>query len=261
MPRPKAGAFLRGKLKMARPVGTGIEICAAVAVTALAVGLPTSWWCRVVLLLAAEGIVADLVWLSPLMTAQSRSRKICLALIGAALLLAVGWKPVRDGYVGAERPDVTFRFVYPLQPSLLLINNSGKVARDIKYSFLLWNLDRPDLATDRNPLQIPAAGFDYIRPHERSGAIALFASAGAESDLEPGNRIFGVGMVTCPDCTYTRSFWIYIVWKRSGWIAELPHDRHVDLDKLASDLPKVAGNIEGFFSTTRDRIRIENRSP
>ena len=247
-----------GSTKVRKPERSSIEFCLAAGSVILAVAFPTTWWWRVILLLVTETIIVDVVWRSPLTAGRSILQKAYLVAIGAALLMAVGWRSVSDGYALAEAPDVTIRLVSPLEPSLLLINTSGQVAREIKYSFLLWNLDRPGLLQDRNPLQIPTATFDYIRPHEQSGPIAFFRNPAVQPQLKPGNHIAGVAMVTCPNCSYTRSFWVYIAWGESGWISEVPPDRHIDLSRLATDLPKFVNDIDGFFAPIKVRIPIEN---
>jgi hypothetical protein len=49
-------------------------------------------------------------------------------------------------------PNITMRLVYPVRPSLQIINLSDSTARDIKYGAAIWNLDAPD---PRKPLPIP----------------------------------------------------------------------------------------------------------
>jgi hypothetical protein len=115
-----------------------------------------------------------------------------------------------------ERPDVTLRLVYPKQPSLQLENISGVVARQIKYSFALWNLDKET----KNPLQIPVATFDFIRAGQYGGPLNIFQPV--ESTLTIGNRIFGSIGVTCPNCIRGHTFWVYIVWGENGWYSEVP---------------------------------------
>jgi hypothetical protein len=41
-------------------------------------------------------------------------------------------------------PDLTLRFVYPKSPSLLVVNQSGVLAKDITWMVELWNMELPD---------------------------------------------------------------------------------------------------------------------
>lgn len=55
-----------------------------------------------------------------------------------------------------EAPDVTLRFIYPNEPALVLVNQSGVTARDIKWTVALWNLDMPE-RTDPLPISVSAS--------------------------------------------------------------------------------------------------------
>jgi pimeloyl-ACP methyl ester carboxylesterase len=117
-----------------------------------------------------------------------------------------------------EGPDVTLRLVYPGEPALLLINQSGAIARDIKWTVTLWNLDLPERT---NPLPIPVSTFDWIRPRQTGGPQNLFGAPAVKSLLSSGNRLIGSASVVCPDCTRGRTFVIYIVWGQGGWFTEV----------------------------------------
>jgi hypothetical protein len=93
---------------------------------------------------------------------------------------ALGSKTVREQWdqayptvVRAALPDVTLHFVYPEYPSLVIANQSGTTAREIKWEVVLWNLDLPE---HTNPLPIPTASFDFIMPHSLGGPQDLFSS-------------------------------------------------------------------------------------
>ncbi len=43
-----------------------------------------------------------------------------------------------------QQPDVALGFVYSKSPSLILINQSSVVARDIKWALAIWNTDLTD---------------------------------------------------------------------------------------------------------------------
>lgn len=90
-------------------------------------------------------------------------------IIGAAVF---GGLFVYDKETTSHRePDVTLRFVYAKSPLLILVNDSAVVAREIKWSVALWNIDD---STTLDPLPIPAAIYEFIRPKTISGPMGLF---------------------------------------------------------------------------------------
>ena len=117
-----------------------------------------------------------------------------------------------------QLPDVTLRFVYPKSPALVLMNPSNKVAKQIKWVVVLWNLDLPE-RTD--PLPIPTSMFDFIRPHSEGGPLNLFNVPAITPLLKPGNRLIGSASVQCPDCLRGRTFIVSIIWGDSGWFTEV----------------------------------------
>ena len=119
-----------------------------------------------------------------------------------------------------ELPDVALRFVYPKSPALILDNQSAVIARDIKWTVLLWNMDLPDR---NDPLPIPVSTFDWLRPHDQGGPQNLFGSPHVAPFLKPGNRLFGSAAVICPECARGRTYIVYIVWNDSGWFSEVEH--------------------------------------
>lgn len=118
-----------------------------------------------------------------------------------------------------ERPTIALQFVYPKRPALLVINQSGVVAREIKWVVVLWNLDR--LPDHDDPLPIPVKTFDWLRPHTRGGPIGLWGFPGVAALAEPGSRLFGSASVICPDCKRGRTYWVFVKFGQNGWYAEL----------------------------------------
>ena len=113
-------------------------------------------------------------------------------------------------------PDISLRFVYPKQPLLEIINVSDEVARNIKYEFAIWNIDRP---SDKNPLPILVSSFDFLRPHQAAGPEDVFDRFA--SMLSPGTRLFGSVGIECADCARGRTFWLYIAWGKGGSYSEI----------------------------------------
>ena len=112
---------------------------------------------------------------------------------------------------------VALRFVYPPSPALVIVNQSDTVARDIKWTVLLWNMDLPD---HNDPLPIPVGTFDFIRPHREGGPQNLFGSPYVSPLIKPGDRLFGSAAVDCPDCARGRTYVVYIVFGKNGWFSE-----------------------------------------
>ena len=117
-----------------------------------------------------------------------------------------------------ELPDVALRLVYPKSPALIITNLSSAIAREIKYSVVLWNMDLPDR---NDPLPIPVATFDWLKPHTEGGPQNLFGSPQVAALLNPGNRLFGCATVNCPECSSGNTFAVYIVWGEGGWFSEI----------------------------------------
>jgi hypothetical protein len=148
---------------------------------------------------------------------------------GAAtfLILAVSWTPARIQYakehapppapVPSPEPDVALRFVDPKHPSLAIDNISDAVARNIKWEVVLWNMEHLD---QTDPLPIPTATFDFIKPHDESGFEEIFGSLAAS--LKAGDKLIGSAVVDCPECVSGKTYMLYIVWGKGGWYSPLP---------------------------------------
>jgi hypothetical protein len=141
---------------------------------------------------------------------------ICCLSLGIVLTLISWWiQPL-------ESPDVTLRFVYPTAPALILTNQSAIIAKNIKWTVVLWNMDLPDR---NDPLPIPVGTFDWIKPHDEGGPLALFNSPPVSSLLKQGNRLFGCASVDCPNCDRGRTYIVYITWGEGGWFSELKNEK------------------------------------
>lgn len=128
-----------------------------------------------------------------------------------------GMKQIANPKSG-PKPDVTLRFVYPSDPVLLIVNQSDAIAREMKYMVVMWNMDRPD---QNDPLPIPVATFDWLKPHGEGGPENLFDAPGVKALLKPGDHLLGSAAVMCPECPRGRTFLVSIVWGTGGWFSEL----------------------------------------
>ncbi len=118
-------------------------------------------------------------------------------------------------------PEVALRFVYPKSPALVIVNSSNSLARDIKWTVVLWNMDLPDRA---DPLPIPVSTFDWLKPHQEGGPQNLFGGGSVAPLLKSGDRLFGSASVNCPNCARGRTYIVYIVYGNGGWVSDLPEE-------------------------------------
>jgi hypothetical protein len=117
----------------------------------------------------------------------------------------------------SQYPDITARFIYAKAPSLVILNPSGTIAREIKWSVAIWNMDIPER---NDPLPVPIATFDWIRPHSESGPLDLFGIPTVAPLIKPGDHLFGSVSIICPECTRGRTYIVYVIWGEGGWFSE-----------------------------------------
>jgi hypothetical protein len=116
-------------------------------------------------------------------------------------------------------PDLHLQLVYPISVSVFITNDpKAKVAEKPKYQFLLADLDN----LDGNILPIPATEGDFIRPGEGWGPNAMMELPAVKAVVHPGDRVFGYGIILCPQCIKTRSYWVFIEQGKGGWYCEMP---------------------------------------
>jgi hypothetical protein len=147
--------------------------------------------------------------------------------ITSPIMLVIGTKPeilAAKPMQASLAPDVAIRFVYPKAPALLLVNQSDQIARQIKWSAAIWNIDDPRTYANPNagpnnhdPLPISVQTFDFLRPKATGGPQTLFD----ERLIKPGQRLFGTVSVVCPDCQRGRTYFVHITWGEGGWYTEI----------------------------------------
>jgi hypothetical protein len=217
---PFPGTIRREELGVQTLERSNVEFYLGVVITIFSAVLPMTWWLRCLFLLVVAGIIIDVVYRSPLTINWSFKKKAFLALLGMVLVTAIGWRPIRDDYIGTELPDVALQFVYPNSPMLRILNISNVTARQIKFTVAVWDIDKPQ---EKNPLQIPVQTFDFIRPHLFGGNEGVFEPLVRSGIIKPGTRLFGSASAECPDCRKGHIYWLYIIWGQSGWYSEIPN--------------------------------------
>lgn len=151
--------------------------------------------------------------------------------------------------------DIALSFVYPKSPALVLINQSPVIAKDIKWTVVLWNMDLPDR---NDPLPIPVSTFDWIRPNSEGGPQNIFSSPTVESLLSPGNRLFGSASVCSPESIRGRTYIVYIVWGKNGWYAEVENEKS---GKILIPHNFSKDNRDEYFRTLETLAPVQLRIP
>lgn len=100
----------------------------------------------------------------------------------------VGFNNSKSTSTSRNKPDLALRFIYPESPALVLINRSSVIAKDIKWTVAIWNMDLPER---NDPLPIPIGIYDWIRPNDEGGPQNIFDTPSVKSILTPGNRLLG----------------------------------------------------------------------
>jgi hypothetical protein len=168
-------------LQMQKPLErSSVEAYLFAFVGIAAAAIPMTWYIRAFLVLCLAFIAIDLIVRSPLTVNWPTRVKFFCGVTALVLLILASWRPVIEDYRGIELADVRLRLVHPAAPMLILDNDSGVIAKDIKKMFGIWNAD--DLRTHvqgsagNDPLPIPIATFDALRPHVSSGPADLKVS-------------------------------------------------------------------------------------
>ncbi len=155
--------------------------------------------------------------------------------------------------VAQEQPDLAMRFVYPKSPALILVNQSTVIARDIKWTVVLWNMDFPER---NDPLPIPVSTYDWLKPHDESGPQNLFISPLVEPLLKSGNRLFGSASVCSPESVRGRTYIVYIVWGEGGWYSEVEEEMSGKIDIPQNFLKSTR---EEYFKTLEAKVPYLSR--
>jgi hypothetical protein len=152
-------------------------------------------------------------------------------------------------------PVVALRFVYPTSPALEVVNESDAIAKDIKWSVVLWNMDLPDR---NDPLPIPTSNFDWLRPHDEGGPQNLFNTAPVSPLIKPGDRLFGSASVVCPTCARGRTYIVYIVWGKNGWVSEVENEQS---GHLVMPMNFLKATRTAYFEWLEASVPVQARKP
>jgi hypothetical protein len=207
-------------LGVAFPVLIGLALALAMG----SGGAAEFWIARVASIAAAVDLFGLMTWwlykshFSVWNYAIGSAIAVCIVVILPEVMKWIDGKEIAT----TLKADVSLKLVYPEAPALVLINNSETIARDIKWTVILLNMDLPDR---NDPLPIPTTTFDWLRPRSHSAPQNLFSAPPVAQLLQPGNRLFGSASVICAGCSRGRTYIVYIVWDQGGWFAEIEDEK------------------------------------
>ena len=243
-------------------VAVPLTVSGAINVTAAHLTLFSAW-----IVGATVIIVSECVWSFPVKNPVRIG--IGAASVLGVVLLGVGLFENGNGQSGRlgnladgiiipippELPDVTLRFVYTKAPALLLINKSGKLAKQIKWIVEVWDLDDPTThfntapAPDaHDPLPIKIDTFDFLRSHSTGEPQNVFGSDRVAPFVKTGHQLFGSASVVCPDCARGHTFFVYIEWGKGGWYYEIASETS---GNVFTPEHFTASEVKAYFVSTR----------
>jgi hypothetical protein len=226
------------------------------AIVLLVLQFKMNWAWANVLLVAAWGLfVISAFRTEPILHQFFIPRLLWTALFASAVGLAFYYLLWTGRPAPIALPEIALRFVYPKSPALVIVNSSNSLARDVKWTVYLWNMDLPDRD---DPLPIPISTFDWIKPHQESGPLNLFSGPNIAPLLKPGNRLFGSASVNCPNCVRGRTYIVYIVYGNGGWVSEVEDEKE---GRLIIPRNPRKETREEYFKNLEARIPNELRIP
>jgi hypothetical protein len=115
------------------------------------------------------------------------------------------------------------------------VNPPNILANKVVVIPFLWDLDLPERNTS---LTIHRADYDWIRPDQHAGPLAVIP-AEDNNVVKAGHRIFGFISITCPECARTRDYLVCFTSGDGGFYAETQEGTHGDTSKIVALLPTL----------------------
>ena len=176
-----------------------------------------------------------------------------LAFIGFPIVILGGFYTYQKILEQVARPNVMLSFSSPKMTAVSVWNVSDAVVRDPRYAVTLFNLDAN--SKPENPLPIPAAKGDYIRPGDRWGPNTMIGLPRVSSLINTGNRLIGWASVTCPDCP-KHFYWIFIKHGESGWYTQMTDEEFPDMIKIGQLVTQPEAFLTAFLNSVSEARRI-----
>jgi hypothetical protein len=150
----------------------------------------------------------------------------------------------------AAAPKVTLKLVDPAHPALLLINETGFVAKDVEFAIALWKAE-----TLEELYASEGKGPATLLPREAFGPLDLFNPSKISLAPKPGDKLVGNLSVSCRICARGYSYWVYIDWGKGGWYSEIAG---IGDGKLV--VPKGLGPMPPGMSPQLNRTELLKRT-
>jgi len=120
------------------------------------------------------------------------------------------------------KPDLELAFFVENELRFNYINNTANAAHNPKYWFAVENYTHP-VYRDGKIATLPIITTvvnDFVRPHSFQGNVEVIDSK-SKKYAAKGDRLFGLGAITCEDCTGTRNYWMYYKLGEGGWYSPI----------------------------------------
>lgn len=118
----------------------------------------------------------------------------------------------------ADKPDIQLSLTGAKAVTVKIENPSRRVVYMPKYQAMLWNLDSAGDLLDPLPVRVQMG--DFIRPNERWGPNSMMGLPDVQKRVKEGDRVFGLIVITCPDCVATRTYIAFMRQGLGGWYSE-----------------------------------------
>jgi hypothetical protein len=156
-----------------------------------------------------------------------------------------------------SKPDLSLAFLKPARPMFYIVNESGAVAKDPKYQFLIYDLDVP--GREGEPalnLMIPVKTLDFVRAKDSLGPWAVQELADRGDAVQAGHHVFGYAQVTCPDCAAFKRYWLYAEVGKRGWYASIAPEDEPKILKYLSDVIFSADKLRTLEGIVPPQSRV-----
>jgi hypothetical protein len=235
-----SGGFVFGVFMFA--LGQFFQVRGVQSIPASRIFLAITWLCGTFLIIgiARLGRPASWKWISALGS---------LGLLVTVIALDRAFPLPRP--IPHQPPDLELSFFVEKELRFNFINNTATTAHNPKYWFAIENYTHPVLRDNKiSALPILTRVInDFVHPHSFEGNIEVLNPESTQR-VTTGDRLFGLGAITCDDCLGTRNYWVYYEVGEGGWFSPIepgtsgmpffdrkpPSDRAIDdaLDALVA---------------------------
>ena len=176
---------------------------------------------------------------TPLVRRSIKLLSLLIVVIWGGRILWSAWNP--------PKADLTVRFVQGAreQPLLVFGNQGDRLATGVLINQALWRRDDTE-----QPLQFPARGVDWIRPHSE-----FLPHPFLPADLPASERVMGTVAIQCSDCDAGKTYVVSFGPGPDDWFAEWPAGGG------QIHIPTDFKDFESFFRTLEAAAPFSARRP